>query len=176
MRGVENVSPTMSGMFPSMAGNLVFDSKIRFTKMLAAGDDVFDRIETHLATKLAIRIAKQCATDQKNSVDITELERSKFAAIYGVTEKRIANVLSELSRPIEKGGVEILVKLAPSKYMLNPTIFHVGRTQKQQDSVEDYHKLRRRRIERAKARKRDGKEKPVKATVTQLTAIQGGKA
>ena len=144
--------------------------------MLAAGEDVFDRVETHLATKLAIRIAKQCATNQTNAVDITEVERIAFAGVYGVTEKRIANVVAELSRPIEKGGVEILVKLAPSKYMLNPTIFHVGRTDKQQKSVEDYHKIRRRRIERAKARKRDNQTKQITATVTELRSIQGGKA
>jgi hypothetical protein len=144
--------------------------------MLAAAEDVFDRVETHLATKLAIRIAKQCASNLRNSVDITEVERGIFAAIYNVTDKRIANVISELSRPVEKGGVEILVKLAPSKYMLNPTIFHVGETRKQQEAVENYHKIRRRRIERAKLRKRKDQAKPEKASVTELRSIQGGKA
>ena len=147
-----------------------FSSNIRFTKMLAAADDVFDRVETHLATKIAIRLAKQCAADQVNRLDIDVDARNKLAAIYGVSEKRIANVMSELSRPVEKGGVEIVVKIAPSKYILNPTIFHVGRVQKQQDAVENYHRIRRRRIERAKARKA-AKSSKNKATVTKLEIV-----
>lgn len=122
--------------------------------MLATGDDVFDRIETHLATKIAIRLAKKCASDMVNHIDITFEDKEQLGVIYGVTPKRIANVISELSRPIEKGGVEVLVKIAPSKYILNPTIFHVGKVKSQQNAVENYYKIRRRRIERAKAKRK----------------------
>ena len=96
-----------------------------------------------------------------------EAERDRLARLLKCSAKSVANALSALSRPAYDGGPELLIRLRPGVYRLNPAYYFIGSEDQRDAAIEMVVALRQGRL-----RQRDQRStRKKRAKVLPLTVV-----